>query len=295
MRQSATPGRRPESEVRLLLRRLAGEEEGVRSSTQAVLSIVTPLAQAGRSATAAHLAAKLACRGQATLLIDADPQAAATSYFLDPEQPRLSIADALLGTAAKAAVGAGATTPGALSDVHVGTDLECLRLVPGDLRFALFERECPLALFRLRAEIAALNPCPDFVICDTPAALGQITLACLLASTHALVPAAPSAQPENGVALAQRLIEQARTANPGLQLLGVFASRVEMGDPAARAFLAGLRRQWGEEVCESAIYHDKEIAVSQRERQVAQERSPHGRAAGMYAELVDELLPELFG
>ncbi len=177
MGANVTHGRRPASEVRHLLRRLAGEEEGVRSSTQAVLSIVTPLAQAGRSATAAHLAAELACRGQATLLLDADPQAAATSCFLDPEQPRLSIADALLGTSAKAAEGAGATTPGALSDVLVGTDLECLRLVPGDLRFALFEREGPLALFRLRAEIAALNPCPDFVICDTPATLGQITLA----------------------------------------------------------------------------------------------------------------------
>ena len=111
---------------------------------------------------------------------------------------------------------------------------------------------------------------PDFVVFDTPPALGQITLACLLASTHALVPAAPSAQQDNGVAWVQGLVAQARTVNPELKLFRVFASRVEIGDPAAGAFLTGLRRQWGEQVCESAISHDKEIAACRRERQVAQ-------------------------
>jgi chromosome partitioning protein len=55
---------------------------------RAVISVANVAARSGKTTVAVNLAAEISKRGIRTLLIDADPQARATPFFIKPDQVR---------------------------------------------------------------------------------------------------------------------------------------------------------------------------------------------------------------
>ncbi len=63
---------------------------------KAVISVANIAAGVGKTTTAIHVAAEMALRGYDTVLIDADPQAEATTRLVEPGWVKFSVADVLL-------------------------------------------------------------------------------------------------------------------------------------------------------------------------------------------------------
>jgi len=72
-------------------------------------------ARSGKTTIAVNLAAELSARGIRTLLVDADPQARATPFFIRPDQIVSTLSDVLLprpGSGMRRASGMSSPLPG---------------------------------------------------------------------------------------------------------------------------------------------------------------------------------------
>src|SRR5918911_552877 len=143
---------------------------------KAVICIANVAGRVGKSMTAASVAAELALRGHPSLLIDADPQAFATEYFMAAEEVRLSLSDVLVkrGYGVYAWPATEQQREYQLPDVIIPTGRDSLDLVPSKIGFARFEREPELSIFQLKGEMEAVKDSYEYVLIDTPPYLGQI-------------------------------------------------------------------------------------------------------------------------
>ena len=252
---------------------------------EAIIAIANQKGGVGKSATAASIATELALRGYKTLLIDADPQANATSHFLAYENVHLSIGDVLVES------GASASVP--LAEAVVETELECLDLVPSSIKFSNFEKEPAIAISRLRAHLETLCHEYQFVLIDTPPTLGQILTTALLTATHMLVPVASHPLAQDGLQYLMHTFKQVCGLNPNLQLLGIVSTMYDTRTALSAASHELLQERFGSLVMESKIHFNVKIAESPSYNKPIQLYAPNSRGATLYSELTDEIIARL--
>ena len=249
------------------------------------------LTRSGKSAIASYLAAELALRGHDTLLVDCDPRADATAHFMPPGKITSSIADALLSVPDEACRITDETFP--LGGVISPTPVECLGLVAGHVRFALFERAAPAAVVRLKAELDDIASCFDYVLVDTPASLGLTLTACLLASTHIVVPVTPALETPEALACLSVLVEEVRAAHPRLGAPALVANLIDEG-AHSRGWGPGGQAPGAHAMAfKTVITLRGEIAACRARHLPVQLHSPGSEGAALFARLADEVLREV--
>lgn len=238
----------------------------------------------GKSTTASMTAAELGMRGYRTLLVDADPQANATSVFLDPADVQISLADVICPK----------DTPAKLESVIVTTQIPELDLLPATLNLATYDRGGASSVGRLRKalrdEVAHIY---DFCIIDTAPNLGLLLSASLTASNHVIIPVQASAWAVGAVSELLKVIEETKDTNEHLTLLGTVCTMLDQRTNVAGQSYIWLRDMLPDKIFNTIIHRTAKLEDCPIRHEPIQLFAPGSRAAQNYADLTDEILERL--
>ena len=192
--------------------------------TTPIVAVANQKGGVGKTATTVNLADALARNGHRVLVIDADPQANATSILdveLDVESRTLH--DVLTAVATGHA-GAGALAAAIHPAGPAWTDID---VIPAQRELASREADnSPGREFHLRTAMDSAIEEHDVVLIDCPPSLGALTLSALTAATSVLIVTEPRASSVDGVAeLTTTISTVQRYYNPGLTTAGILINR----------------------------------------------------------------------
>lgn len=238
-----------------------------------------------KTTTAINLAAGLALAGYKTLLIDADPQANATSVFIHPQRevaPNESLHTVLIEFAS-------------LTSVIRPTAVGNLDFVPAHIRLSGVDLELAQALdnrsARLRKALEPVRATYDYILIDNPPALGLLTINAFTASDSLILPVSTGYFALAGLVQLQETINMVRSTqlNPDLKILGVlctFADRTNV----SRDVEAQLRQYFGDLVFHTPIPKNVSLEEAHSNHTHVFDYAPHSAGAVAYKHVVQEVV-----
>ncbi|GAG64721.1 unnamed protein product, partial [marine sediment metagenome] len=200
----------------------------------------------GKTTTAVSLGAYLASAGQRVLVVDADPQANATSSLgVDWSSLGRSLYDVLVRGIP-------------VTDVIIPLEKPPLTLVPSAPELAGAEVEMVGMLARERLLSAALEPIVseyDYIFIDTPPSLGLLTINALTAARHGVViPVQCEYLALEGLSHLLYTVQLVRkNLNPRLRVAGMVLTMFDARTNLAKEVIEEVRRHFPRQAFDSVI------------------------------------------
>ena len=248
-----------------------------------IYAVVNQKGGVGKTTSAINIAACLAEAGNRVLLVDADPQANATSGVLKGERPAPGTpgtADVLLdGFSVRNAV--------------MPTAVPGMDLVPSSADLAgaaveLVDREGRDGL--LKAALAPVAHAYPYVFIDCPPSLDLVTVNALMAADRLIVPVQCEYYALEGLSRLMETIAEVRARlNPHLRVTGILMT---MHDPRTRIsgeVIAEVRRHFPGEVFDTVIPRNVRVTESPSFGEPVIRYDPHCAAAAAYFEVAKEV------
>ena len=247
-----------------------------------VLSVANQKGGVGKTTTSINLAAAIALRKKRTLLIDLDPQANASITFFSPDETQTTMYDVF------------AEHPMEMARIIRPTKDPNLFVAPARLALARLEQQLAGqfdAPFKLKDALAPVLKSYDYIVLDTPPALGILTVNALVASTHLLVPIQAAYFAIEGTDDLLETYGRIRSRpNPDLKMLGVVITLYDKRTNISRDTHEQIRATFGNALFKTRISKNVRLEESPAYKETVFTYAPKSSGAEEYKKLAQEVL-----
>jgi len=216
-----------------------------------IISVANQKGGVGKTTTAINLAASLAALELKTLIVDADPQANATSGVgLDPKKVEFSVYECMVNDAE------------AVKSI-LKTDIKYLDILPSHIDLVGAEVELVNLDKRenkMRTALMDIKERYDFIIIDCSPSLGLITVNALTASDSVIIPVQCEIFSLEGLGkLKQTIALVKKSLNPELEIEGIVLSMFDQRLRMANMVVNEVNGQVRDKVFNTIIHRNSKV------------------------------------